>query len=318
MLACGVAGRRPPTPHQGNAAWPCSANCASSTARNARSSLASFLGWTLDAFDYFLLVFVIPEIAQRFPCRHRRGRVLADADAGDASARRFALRPARRSLRTAADADGRHRAVRRARSWLGARALADRAAGACARCSASRWAASGASARRWRWNRFRRRRAAPCPACCRKAMRCGYLLGGAVLSRCCSITSAGAACSRSASCRRCSCCTSAATCRNRRCGRGARRAARRGRASRNDARALEAVRLSDRADDGVQHVQPRLAGSLSDVPEAAAPLRHAHGRHADGRAESRRDRRRPVLRRVVGKGRPPPRDHRSRRCWRCR
>ncbi len=28
--------------------------------------LASFLGWTLDAFDYFLLVFVIPEIAREF------------------------------------------------------------------------------------------------------------------------------------------------------------------------------------------------------------------------------------------------------------
>ena len=28
--------------------------------------LASFLGWTLDAFDYFLLVFVIPEIAHDF------------------------------------------------------------------------------------------------------------------------------------------------------------------------------------------------------------------------------------------------------------
>ncbi|MBS0570928.1 MAG: MFS transporter, partial [Proteobacteria bacterium] len=27
---------------------------------------ASFLGWTLDAFDYFLLVFVIPEIAREF------------------------------------------------------------------------------------------------------------------------------------------------------------------------------------------------------------------------------------------------------------
>jgi len=28
--------------------------------------LASFLGWTLDAFDYFLLVFVIPEVAKEF------------------------------------------------------------------------------------------------------------------------------------------------------------------------------------------------------------------------------------------------------------
>ncbi|MBS0439243.1 MAG: MFS transporter, partial [Proteobacteria bacterium] len=27
---------------------------------------ASFLGWTLDAFDYFLLVFVIPEVARDF------------------------------------------------------------------------------------------------------------------------------------------------------------------------------------------------------------------------------------------------------------
>jgi SHS family lactate transporter-like MFS transporter len=27
---------------------------------------ASFLGWTLDAFDYFLLVFVIPEVAREF------------------------------------------------------------------------------------------------------------------------------------------------------------------------------------------------------------------------------------------------------------
>ena len=27
---------------------------------------ASFLGWTLDAFDYFLLVFVIPELAREF------------------------------------------------------------------------------------------------------------------------------------------------------------------------------------------------------------------------------------------------------------
>jgi SHS family lactate transporter-like MFS transporter len=31
---------------------------------------ASFMGWTLDAFDYFLLVFVIPEIAQDFHVGH--------------------------------------------------------------------------------------------------------------------------------------------------------------------------------------------------------------------------------------------------------
>ena len=38
--------------------------------------LASFLGWTLDAFDYFLLIFVIPEIAREFHRRPGRGRVL--------------------------------------------------------------------------------------------------------------------------------------------------------------------------------------------------------------------------------------------------
>lgn len=27
---------------------------------------ASFLGWTLDAFDYFLLVFVLKDIAEEF------------------------------------------------------------------------------------------------------------------------------------------------------------------------------------------------------------------------------------------------------------
>jgi SHS family lactate transporter-like MFS transporter len=28
--------------------------------------IASFLGWTLDAFDFFLLVFVLKDIAQEF------------------------------------------------------------------------------------------------------------------------------------------------------------------------------------------------------------------------------------------------------------
>ena len=28
--------------------------------------LASFLGWTLDAFDFFVLVFVLPSVAEEF------------------------------------------------------------------------------------------------------------------------------------------------------------------------------------------------------------------------------------------------------------
>jgi len=35
-------------------------------ARQRKVVFASFLGWTLDAFDYFLLVFVIPEVAREF------------------------------------------------------------------------------------------------------------------------------------------------------------------------------------------------------------------------------------------------------------
>ena len=32
--------------------------------------VASFLGWTLDAFDYFLLVFVIDDVAREFGTTH--------------------------------------------------------------------------------------------------------------------------------------------------------------------------------------------------------------------------------------------------------
>ncbi len=35
-----------------------------------KTVLASFLGWTLDAFDYFLLVFVMPEVAKEFHASH--------------------------------------------------------------------------------------------------------------------------------------------------------------------------------------------------------------------------------------------------------
>ena len=36
--------------------------------------VASFLGWTLDAFDFFLVVFVLPAIAQDFGVDGRRSR----------------------------------------------------------------------------------------------------------------------------------------------------------------------------------------------------------------------------------------------------
>ena len=51
------------------------ANDGSATAPQARQSansdayhtlLASFLGWTLDAFDFFVLIFVLPAVAREF------------------------------------------------------------------------------------------------------------------------------------------------------------------------------------------------------------------------------------------------------------
>ncbi|PWK87617.1 hypothetical protein [Fulvimonas soli] len=52
-----------------------------------RTVLASFLGWTLDAFDCFLLVLVIGEIARGFHTGHTRvAGAVADARGASAGA----------------------------------------------------------------------------------------------------------------------------------------------------------------------------------------------------------------------------------------
>jgi len=43
---------------------------------------ASFLGWTLDAFDFFLLTFVIPDIAKEFTIIANIGDQRSDLDGG--------------------------------------------------------------------------------------------------------------------------------------------------------------------------------------------------------------------------------------------
>ena len=53
---------------------------------------ASFLGWTLDAFDFFLLVFVFKDIAQQFGIDISNVTLAITADAGDAADRRLHLR----------------------------------------------------------------------------------------------------------------------------------------------------------------------------------------------------------------------------------
>ena len=67
--------------------------------------------------------------------------------------------------------------------------------------------------------------------------------------------------------------------------------------------------LRRRADDVLQPVQPRHAGPLSDLPAEAAQLRSAHGEHDHHRRQPRRDRRRPVVRLGVGEDRPRQCDH---------
>ena len=67
---------------------------------------ASFLGWTLDAFDFFLMVFVLKDIAAGISDRRHQSHHRHPADLGDAAARSLSVRPRGGSVGTAADADG--------------------------------------------------------------------------------------------------------------------------------------------------------------------------------------------------------------------
>ena len=81
----------------------------------------------------------------------------------------------------------------------------------------------------------------------------------------------------------------------------------------DDHRAQGAGHLHGRADDVLQPVQPRHAGPLSDLPAEAAQVRSRHGELDHHRRQSRRDRRRPVFRPLLGEDRPRQRDHHRRR-----
>ena len=55
-------------------------------ANQRNAVLAGFLGWTLDAFDFFILTFVIDDVAKAFGKYAARHRVHDHAGAGDAAA----------------------------------------------------------------------------------------------------------------------------------------------------------------------------------------------------------------------------------------
>ena len=55
--------------------------------RQRDAVLASFLGWSLDAFDFFILVFVIGDVAAAFDVDIEIAAVAILLDSGDAAGR---------------------------------------------------------------------------------------------------------------------------------------------------------------------------------------------------------------------------------------
>ena len=104
----------------------------------------------------------------------RRGPTIAltlTLSLGDATDRRDHLRHHGRSLRPPAAADDQRRLLCGDFGAVGPRAQLSGRSWSCACCSASAWAANGASARRSRSSRRRRACAALLSGCCRRATR---------------------------------------------------------------------------------------------------------------------------------------------------
>ena len=139
---------------------------------NSRHAVAAgFLGWTLDAFDFFVVVFLLDTLAAQFGVPKSQIIITLTATLALPSGRRDHLRHAGRPLRPPHPADGERHLLLADRAAL--RLLDDLHAvpRSCARCSASGWEGSGASARRWRWRTRRGNGAACSPASCRAATR---------------------------------------------------------------------------------------------------------------------------------------------------
>ena len=247
------------------------------TGEQKKTILAAFLGWMLDAFDFFLLTFLLKDIAKEFGVEMLGGRLRAVPDAGDAVRRRLHLRPPRRPVGPQAGADARHPLLfdpRRARRLL---AQPHGCSWCCARCSASPWAANGASAVRWRWSRSRRRRAGMVSGILQCGYPTGFLLAAVAywpalrphVRRLHDRLAGDVPAQRPAGLRRAVHPQRRARIAGVRGVEGAREAPPVG----DDLRAQGAGRLHGRADDVLQSVQPRHAGPLSDLPAEAAQFR---------------------------------------------
>ena len=106
----------------------------SSTSDAVHTLLASFLGWTLDAFDFFILIFVLPTIAEGLPSFDPGHRVHDHGDARDAPGWRVDFRLVRRSLWPPAAADGRCHLLLGRRSAERSRADLSLVSCSCAPC----------------------------------------------------------------------------------------------------------------------------------------------------------------------------------------
>jgi len=128
--------------------------------------MASFLGWTLDAFDFFVLVFLIDTLAAHFHVEKRA--IVATLTAT------LALRPVGALLfGLLADRYGRRRLLMANVVFF---SLVELLCGfapnftgflSCGRFTALGWEASGEWGRRWRWKAHRKNGGAFFPGLCK-------------------------------------------------------------------------------------------------------------------------------------------------------
>ena len=79
------------------------------TPRERHAVIASYLGWALDAFDFFVLVFVLSDIATSFQVAISGVALALTLTLAIPPAGRFHLRPPCRSLWPPSRADGQYR-----------------------------------------------------------------------------------------------------------------------------------------------------------------------------------------------------------------
>ena len=190
------------------------------SARHSRSAIhvvvACYLGWMLDSFDFFIMVFALDTVARTFGVPVSATAWALTATLACRVVGGGAVRAHRRPLRQAADHDDQRAVLRRPGAAVGPGAQLHRVPDP----ARAVWRRHGRGMGRRRvagdGERAGTLGAARCRGSCRPAIR-----PATCWPRCCSSPSrgsAGAACSSPAPPRRCWCSTSAAPCRRARIG----------------------------------------------------------------------------------------------------